>query len=91
MRHGTPVRVSEWSSVSVAGQLDDEQRAAIEQAAETWRGINGLSASPLSFSGSHGDTLCACQYVGVVEVFGATVEIYPKLDKRLLALETPYL
>jgi 5-methylcytosine-specific restriction endonuclease McrBC regulatory subunit McrC len=87
MRHGAPLRVSEWSSVSVSGQLDSEQCAAIEHAAETWRGINGLSAAPLSFSGSHGDTLCACQYVGVVEVFGATVEIYPKLDKRLLSLD----
>jgi 5-methylcytosine-specific restriction endonuclease McrBC regulatory subunit McrC len=73
--------------VSVSGQLDGEQRAAIEQAAETWRGINGLSAAPVTFSGSHGDTLCASQYVGVVEVFGATVEIYPKLDNRLLSLD----
>lgn len=87
MRPGTCLRVSEWSSVSVSGLLNNEQREAIEEAAETWRGINGLSAAPLSFSGSHGDTLCACQYVGVVEVFGASVEIYPKLDRCLLSLD----
>lgn len=85
MSPDTPLRVCEWSSVSVSGVLDSEQREAIEAAAETWRVASSLPSPPLSFSGSHGQTLSACQYVGVVEVFGASVEIYPKLDKRLLA------
>jgi 5-methylcytosine-specific restriction enzyme subunit McrC len=78
------LRVCEWSAVPVTGVLDVDQREAIEEAAEIWRVANGLSALPLSFAGPHGDTLRAYQYVGVVEVFGATVEIYPKLDQQLL-------
>ena len=85
MRPDTCLRVSEWSSVPISGLLDHEQREAIEEASETWRAINRLPSSPLSFSGSHGETLCARQYVGVVEVSGASVEIYPKLDRRLLS------
>jgi len=80
----TCIRVSEWSSVSVADRLSAEQRDGIEEAASIWRTTNALSASPLSFSGAGGDMLAARQYVGVVEAAGASIEIYPKLDRKLL-------
>ncbi len=84
MKPEAPIAVSEWSAVSVAGILDSDQRDALCEAAEAWRISNALSSSPLSFSGPHGELLCAAQYVGVVEVPGASVEIYPKLDEHFL-------
>ncbi len=84
MRPETCIRVSEWSSVPVEGRLTVEQREGIEAAARVWQTANGLSASPLSFSGANGDRLGSRQYVGVVEVAGVAVEIYPKLDREII-------
>lgn len=78
------IRISEWATVSVDGVLSAAQREAVAAAANTWRDANAMNVSPLSFSGPRGDQLCACQFVGVVEVGDISIEIYPKLDGHLL-------
>jgi len=78
-----PIRISEWSRVPLH-DLTEEMRREIEQAADGWRQQNGLPAAPLSFAGHGGNLLCTRQYVGVVEVNGVVVEIYPKLDASLI-------
>lgn len=77
------IRISEWSRVCCP-DLSEEIRREIDSAAEAWREQNGLPASPLSFAGPDGEHLCACQYVGVVEVNDTVIEIYPKLDAALI-------
>lgn len=84
MKGESPVRISEWASVSVEF-LSEMQREAISEASEAWQVANGLGDPPLAFSGPRGDVLCARQYVGVVEVGDVTIEIYPKLDKHLVS------
>ena len=78
------IRISEWATVSVDGVLSAAQREAVAEAADSWRDTNAMNVSPLSFSGPRGDQLCACQFVGVVEVGDISIEIYPKLDGHLL-------
>jgi 5-methylcytosine-specific restriction endonuclease McrBC regulatory subunit McrC len=56
----------------------------IAEASETWRAVNRLPASPLSFSGPGGRELWARQYVGIIEVGEVSLEIYPKLDAALI-------
>ena len=77
------VRLCEWGKTE-RHDFDRAQRAAIDLAAKRWQAENRLPASPLYFAGAEGKTLCARQYVGVIEVAGCTVEIYPKLDTNLL-------
>lgn len=77
------LRICEWGRVSVA-HLSTEEREAIAAASDRWMAENRLSEPPLQFTGSTGTTLVARQHVGVVSAGGATIEIYPKLDARLL-------
>lgn len=77
------IRFSEWSRVVDHG-LGAETCLEIDAAANAWRRLNGLSVSPLSFSGPDGRELCARQYVGVVEVNDIQIEIYPKLDSTMI-------
>ncbi len=86
MHNAEPLRLCEWGSVEV--DLDAGQRTAIADAVETWRERSALPFAPLEFGGPDGRRLSARQYVGVVEVENTTVEIYPKLDKRLLRFGT---
>ena len=82
------LRLCEWGSVLTRNVLTAAQREAIAQASDAWRTAHRLPALPLEFRGPHGDQLTARQYVGVVEVGGATIEIYPKLDAALLGAQT---
>ncbi len=81
------VRLCEWGKTE-CHKFDRVQREAIELAAKRWQAENRLSAVPLYFAGAEGRTLCARQYVGVVEAAGCVVEIYPKLDAALLKTDT---
>jgi 5-methylcytosine-specific restriction enzyme subunit McrC len=81
------LRLCEWGRAD-AGRLTAEQRAAVAEAANAWREAHRLSHAPLAFSGPRGETLTARQWVGVVEAGGVRVEVYPKLDARLLDAET---
>lgn len=78
------IRLCEWGRVAVP-QLSARQRREIAAVAQEWKAEHRLNQPPLSFEGADGGILTARQFVGVVEVAGATVEIYPKLDKGLLA------
>ena len=82
------IRLTEWSSQRVKS-LNLESRRALSEAAAHWKTAHRLNALPLEWSGADGCTLSARQWVGVVEVEGARVEIYPKLDKALLAGAAP--
>ncbi|MDO9542319.1 MAG: hypothetical protein Q7J98_08355 [Kiritimatiellia bacterium] len=86
MPNQEPIRLCEWGSVNV--DLTPDQRHRIFAAADKWREYNRLPVPPLDFSGVDGTTLCTRQYVGVVEVEGISIEIYPKLDSVLLESET---
>ncbi len=79
------IRLCEWASMS-DHNLTQEQRREISETMEIWREINQLTErdTPLKFSGPKGETLSARQYVGVIEVSGVSIEIYPKLDSLLL-------
>lgn len=81
------IRLAEWGTASVAA-LGPEKRSAIAYAVRAWQEEANLPAPPLRFEGTRGETLRAVQYVGVVEVAGCTVEIYPKLDASLMRGES---
>lgn len=81
------IRLTEWSSRRV--ELNLETRCALSEAAAQWKTTHNLNALPLEWGGADGCTLSAKQWVGVVEVEGARVEIYPKLDRALLAGAAP--
>ena len=83
----TPIRICEWSRTN-QHNLTTRQRQEIAVAALRWQSENRLPAPPLFFTGSDGRTLCARQYVGVVEAAGCSIEIYPKLDAHLIDRET---
>jgi 5-methylcytosine-specific restriction endonuclease McrBC regulatory subunit McrC len=80
----TIVRICEWATVELHG-LRLEQREQLNAASQAWAEKQGLSTQPLSFAGPTGQLLCAFQYVGVVEINGVAIEIYPKLDAKLIA------
>lgn len=83
---GKPIRLCEWSSADV--ELSEEQRRVIEEAALHWKIANNLSQPPLEFTGSQGKTINTREYVGVIEVADVVIEIFPKLDKRLVEKST---
>ena len=62
-------------------------RAEVRRAVENWRLSNRLNAAPLTCDETG---LRARQWVGVVEVAGRTIEIYPKLDAALLKTNSPH-
>ena len=76
------IRLCEYGSV-VVSDVQAGQRQAIAEAVSTWCGADGDPA--LYFSGPTGSVLHASDQVGVVEVAGITIEIYPKLDSSLIA------
>lgn len=76
------MRLCEWSHVRHG--LGINARRDIATAVNAWRVSNCLLDDPFSFRGPDGDELWARQYVGVVEVNDATIEIYPKLDAELI-------
>ena len=76
------IRLAEYSHV--ATDLPRATRIAIHQAALAWKNAHNLNALPLQWGGADGTTLSARQWVGVLEVEGARIEIYPKLDRALL-------
>ncbi|MGO9213078.1 MAG: 5-methylcytosine restriction system specificity protein McrC, partial [Syntrophales bacterium] len=82
-KNGTPLRLCEWSSVERVC-LTPEQRRNIDEAVNSWKKSNNLPEPPLWFSGPKGDTLNSRQYVGVIELSDIVIEIFPKLDKKLL-------
>lgn len=59
-------------------------RRSVALAARDWQRSQRLNAPPLEWSGSDGITLRAKQWVGILEVEGYRVEIFPKLDAKLL-------
>lgn len=77
-----PLRLCEYQSHRV--DWNHEAREAVVAAAQTWSDAHGLPAPPVSFEGTDGCTLCAQQYVGVIEAGGVALEIYPKLDASLV-------
>src|SRR5207249_10109541 len=84
------LRLCEWSQVRVSATTwPAARRAALDAAARAWQTAHRLNAAPLSWSGVDGCTLQARQWAGVVEIDGATVEIYPKLDAHLLDQAAP--
>jgi 5-methylcytosine-specific restriction enzyme subunit McrC len=64
--------------------LNRETRSALFEAATVWQHAHRLPLPPLYFGGLDGQTLSSRQWVGIIEVEGARVEIYPKLDAKLL-------
>lgn len=80
----TIVRISEWAKVIPHG-LSIDQCHHLEAAALAWAKQQGLPAPPFSFAGPGSQSLCASQYVGVVETDDVAVEIYPKLDVALVS------
>ncbi len=87
---GEITRLCEWSKVRVSPQVwTRERRMALTSAADSWRRVNNLPQAPLNWSGVDGCVLEANRYAGVVQIEGATVEIYPKLDAHLLERTAP--
>jgi 5-methylcytosine-specific restriction endonuclease McrBC regulatory subunit McrC len=78
------LRTCEWAKVETHA-LTSAQREQLNAAVLSWAQQQHLSSPPLSFSGPHGELLCATQYVGVVEIDDVAIEIHPKLDSALLA------
>jgi 5-methylcytosine-specific restriction enzyme subunit McrC len=78
------VRISEWAKIDTHA-LSIEQCHQLEAATLAWASQQRLPVPPLSFSGSGSQSLCASQYVGVVETDDVAVEIYPKLDAALVS------
>ena len=88
--NGEILRLCEWSKVRVSPDVwPASRRKALAHAADSWRSANNLAESPLVWSGADGCTLEAKRFAGVVEIEGATVEIYPKLDAHLLDRDAP--
>src|SRR5262249_25496866 len=65
--------------------LSIDQCQQLGAAALAWAKQQRLPMSPLSFFGPGSQSLCASQYVGVVETEDFAVEIYPKLDAALVS------
>ena len=86
INEGTTIRICEWST-SDAIDLTLDQRHNIAEALIVWKEANNLPDLPLWFSGPEGETLNSRQYVGVIELSDVVIEIYPKLDKRLMEEE----
>ena len=78
------IRICEWANVETHG-LTYVQREQVNAAVLAWAQKQHLPSPPLSFTGPNGDSLCATHYVGVVEIDGVAIEIYPKLDSALIA------
>jgi 5-methylcytosine-specific restriction enzyme subunit McrC len=76
------VRLCEWSTVEDHG-IDEPTRRDVADAVASWREASRLPKAPLVFEGFDGNALRASHYAGVVEVKGVSIEIYPKLDRRL--------
>ncbi len=87
MRNDLPaqLRLCEWARINHT--LPGEVCRDIDAAADAWRKVNALPASPVSFVGPDGRQLCARQYVGVIEVGDVAIEIYPKLDAALIEVD----
>lgn len=81
------LRLAEYQSRETSDVLTQEQREAVALASKAWQEAHRLSHPPLAFSGPKGETLTARQYVGVVEAGDICIEIYPKLDAKLLTEE----
>lgn len=81
------IRLAEYGCALT--DLPRATRVALHDAALNWKNAHNLNALPLQWGGADGCTLSARQWVGVVEVEGARVEIYPKLDKALLQGAAP--
>lgn len=86
INEGTTIRLCEWSTAD-AIDLTLDQRRNIAEALTVWKEANDLPDLPLWFSGPEGKTLNSKQYVGVIELPDIVIEIYPKLDKRLIEEE----
>jgi len=80
---GRLIRICEYGKTEVP-ELTKAQRFQILDATAAWFGVDPSADLPLSFSGPEGAILTAADHVGVVEVDGCTIEIYPKLDRYLL-------
>jgi len=76
------VRLAEWQSRCLNWPLF--ARRALSDAAQQWQLAHALPRPPLEWGGLDGQTLQAFQYVGVVEIEGFRVEVFPKLDAALL-------
>ncbi len=79
------IRIAEWQRKRVSAEWTQEARDALAALAGGWRIAHRLNAAPLEWGGSNGQVLSVRQWVGVVEWGEFRVEIYPKLDKDLLA------
>ncbi len=81
----TITRLCEWGSAQVSPvEWPREKRHALLEAANAWRQAHRLNALPLEWSGADGRILKARQWVGVVEIEGSRVEIYPKTDAAFI-------
>lgn len=84
------LRVCEWGRVEADPHFwTSERREALQEAASAWRAVHRLNALPLEWSGPRGRTLQARQWVGVIEIEGGRVEIYPKTEAALLSKNAP--
>jgi 5-methylcytosine-specific restriction enzyme subunit McrC len=75
------VQLCEWGRKSCP-DWPVEVRGEMNDLAREWARRERLNAPPIEWIG---DTICARQFVGVVECGEFQVEIFPKLDKKLLA------
>lgn len=78
-----PIRICEWASRPTP-ELTARQREDIDGVVREWCRSAGIPDSPLQFHGPDGTTIATSHYVGVVEVAGICIEIFPKLDRALL-------
>lgn len=83
------IRLSEWGSRRVSDDLSLDTRRAISDAAQLWQQTHRLPQPPLVFGGLDGRTLSARQWVGILEVEGARVEIYPRGNLSKAGCQTP--
>ena len=84
IRDNDPIRICEWSSRKPDRPLTRQQKKGITEVIEDWQRTNDLSDTPLWFSDPEGNTINTRQYVGIIEIADAVIEIYPKLDGHLL-------
>lgn len=84
------LRVCEWSRVTAPEKFwTPARREQVELTARAWRETHRLGALPLEWGGSRGLTLQTRQWVGIVEVDGGRIEIYPKTDAALDGKSAP--